>query len=323
MKRFFFICIVGWFLFVAGISHGRAETFAVISDVRAAALDKALEFIRSQGIDLILLPGDFCYDGQAYYPHFKKYGFGVDPEKAPGSQNLYFTIGNHDAPPSGDKTFTEAIAPWYPQNGPATAPKGTIFSFDRGNCHFVITNPYWRYPAGGYTDAQLEWLEQDLKSTNQPFNFIFGHEPAFPLSRHVGDSLDQNPENRDRFWKILSENGGQAFFCGHTHNLSHVLKDGVYQIDAGEVRGGGPVCVTLVEVTADKATVRSYQSGGGVPVPETDDRADDDLVMQTDIYKAVQPSNAAAPEVLYSAGTGSEGSGSTCFIRAMRTDDEP
>jgi 3',5'-cyclic AMP phosphodiesterase CpdA len=212
--------------------------FAVISDVRVAALDKALEFIKSQGIDLILLPGDFCYDGQDYYPHFEKFGFQTQAEKSPDMQNIYFTLGNHDAPPAGDDTFAAAIAPWYPVNGPSLAPLGTVFSFDRDNCHFVITNPYWRYPGGGYTDEQLEWIEQDLRASTRTFKFVFGHEPAFPVSRHVGDSLDANPENRDRFWQILKDNGVQAFFCGHTHNLSHSVKNGVYQIDNGEVRGG-------------------------------------------------------------------------------------
>jgi len=194
------------------ISSTQAMQFAVISDVRAASLDKALEFIQSQGIDLILLPGDFCYDGQDYYPHFVKYGFKVMPEKAPDMQNLYFTIGNHDAPPAGDDTFTDTIAPCYPKNGPVLAPQGTVFSFDRGDCHFVVTNP------GGYNDEQLEWLEQNLAASTQPFKFVFGHEPAFPVVRHVGDSLDANPERRDRFWQILAENGAQAFFCGHSHN---------------------------------------------------------------------------------------------------------
>lgn len=321
MKRLFFICIYSWFFSIILLSSSQAMQFAVISDVRVAALDKALEFIRSQGIDLILLPGDFCYDGQDYYPHFIKSGFGVRPEKSPDMQNVYFTIGNHDAPPMGDDTFAQAIAPWYPTNGPILAPQGTVFSFDRDDCHFAITNPYWQYPSGGYTDAQLEWIEQDLKASTRTFKFVFGHEPAFPLDRHVGDSLDADPGRRDRFWQILKDNGAQAFFCGHTHNLSHKAKNGVYQIDSGEVRSGGPICVTIVDVNGDKASVKSYQTAGLVPEAETDDETPNDLVIQTDIDATARPEDPDALEVLFSAGTsGDGGSGKSCFIDSVLPD---
>lgn len=316
MKRIFRLCLYSWFFLITLLSSAQALKFAVISDVRASALDKALEFIASQEVGLILLPGDFCYDAQDYDSHFVKFGFEVRPEKSPDMQNIYFTIGNHDAPPSGDHTFTTAIAPWYPASGPALAPQGTVFSFDRGDCHFVITNPYWDNPGGGYTDEQLAWIAQDLQASTRAFKFVFGHEPAFPLVRHVKDSLNANPAQRDRFWQILAANGAQAFFCGHSHNLSHVLKNGVYQIDSGEVRDGGPLCVTLVEVAGDKATVRSYQTNGTVPVSENNSGMANDLVIQTEMDAKLRPVDGEGPEVLFSAGDGGQGgaSGASCFI---------
>jgi hypothetical protein len=236
-------------------------------------------------------------------------------------QNVYFAIGNHDVPPYGDDTFVQAIAPWYPANGPALAPRGTVFSFDRDDCHFVITNPYWGYRGAGYTDAQLEWIEQDLKASTRTFKFVFGHEPAFPLDRHVGNSLDADPGRRDRFWQILRDNGAQAFFCGHTHNLSHMSKNGVYQIDNGEVRSGGPICVTLVDVNGDKASVKSYQTRGAVPEAETNAETPNDLVIQTDIDANIRPKDSPAPEVLFSAAASDTGIfGKSCFINSILPD---
>ncbi|RJP87277.1 MAG: metallophosphoesterase [Desulfobacteraceae bacterium] len=321
MKRMFRVCICSWFFSIALISSTQAMQFAVISDVRADALNKALKFLDSQRVGLILLPGDFYYDAQEYYSHFVKFGFDVSPEKTPNGQNLYFTLGNHDAPPAGDDTFTEAIAPCYPKNGPVRSPQGTIFSFDRDNCHFVITNQYWDNPAGGYADEQLKWIEQDLRASTRTFKFVFGHEPAFPLDKHVGDSLDADPGRRDRFWQILRDNGAHAFFCGHTHNLSHMAKNGVYQIDNGEVRGGGPICVTLVDVNGDKASVKSYQTGGAVPEVETNAETPNDLVIQTDIDATIHPKDSDAPEVLFSAGAADTGMfGKSCFIRSLLSD---
>lgn len=301
------------------VSSANAFKFAAISDTRAGALDNALEFIVSEEVDFIMLAGDFYYDAQDYYSHFVKFGFEVMPEKQPDDQRVYFVLGNHDAPPIGDDDFITLIAPYYPKNGPAFAPQGTVFSFDRNNCHFVVTNQYWNNPAAGYTEEQMDWIRQDLEGSDQAFKFVFGHEPAFPMNRHVGDSLDADPAQRDLFWDMLAENGVQAFFCGHTHNLSHVLQNGVYQIDNGEVRSS-PLCVTIVDVTDEKATVKSYQTNGSVPKPEISPEEKGDLVIETDIDFNEMPAKSDAVEVLFSAGSTSETGfmAESCFIRAAK-----
>jgi predicted phosphodiesterase len=300
------------------ISSAQAFKFAVISDTRAGSLDNALEFIVSQQVGFIVLPGDFYYDEQDYYSHFVKFGFEVMPDKQPDRQNVYFVIGNHDAPPFGDNSFVASIAPYYPDNGPEIAPRGTVFSFDRENCHFVITNQYWDDPKGGYTDDQLDWIKQDLAASDQTFKFVFGHEPAFPIDRHVGDSLDADPAQRDWFWDILADNGVQAFFCGHTHNLSHILQNGIYQIDNGEVRNP-PLCVTIVDVTAEKAMIKSYKTGGSVPKPEIDSEKKGSLVIQTDITLNESPLASDEVEVLFSAGPVEDGFfAESCFIQMCR-----
>lgn len=320
MKKVLSIWFCSIILSLMVMSSAQAFKFAVISDVRAGSLDNALEFIVSQKVDFIMLPGDFYYDEQDYYSHFVKFGFEVLPEKQPDEQNVYFVIGNHDAPPFGDDFFITSIAPYYPKNGPELAPQGTVFSFDRDNCHFVITNQYWDDPKGGYTDEQLDWIKQDLAASDQAFKFVFGHEPAFPLDRHIGDSLDADIVQRDLFRDALAENSVQAYFCGHTHNLSHVLYDGVYQIDNGEVRNP-PLCVTLVDVTDEKATIKSYKTGGSVPKPEIDSEKKGSLVIQTDIDLNESPQKSEDVEVLYSAGPVEDGFfAESCFIRSMCSD---
>ena len=56
---------------------------------------------------------------------------------------------------------------------------------------------------GDIKPALLSWLQNDLAATNKPFIFVFVHEPPFPYSHHVGDSLDAHPTNRDAFWSLL------------------------------------------------------------------------------------------------------------------------
>ncbi|MCK4409420.1 MAG: metallophosphoesterase [Candidatus Eisenbacteria sp.] len=98
----------------------------------------------------------------------------------------------------------------------------TVYSFNRGNCHFISVNTnYWftgvmydgttvRYPSdkegtalalrvlGGNREGyvlpyQLEWLEEDLAAAEADESidwiFIFSHEPAFPNGGHLYDAM--------------------------------------------------------------------------------------------------------------------------------------
>ena len=288
--------------------------FAVISDAHVDGLNTALAFISAQQVAFIILAGDFYYDQQNYYPHFVESGFGVNPQLDGNEQPIYFVMGNHDFPPAGEPGFQTLIAPCYPTNGPSNAPGGTVFSFDRGDCHFVITNQYWGYTGGGYSEEQLDWLAQDLSDTSMPFKFVVGHEPAFPLERHVGDSLDADPAMRDRFWTILSDNNVQAFFCGHTHHMSHLVDQNVYQFDAGEI-DSGHVCVTIVTVGNGEMTVNSYENPGEDTLVETTAQGENiaSIFHRTIIGQSLDTTSA---ETVLFQGSSSNGN-STCFIDTL------
>ena len=98
----------------------------------------------------------------------------------------------------------------------------TVYSFNRGNCHFISINTnYWftgvmydgttvRFPSdqegtalalrlvGGNREGyvlpyQLKWLEEDLAAAQADENidwvFVFTHEPAFPNGGHLYDAM--------------------------------------------------------------------------------------------------------------------------------------
>jgi len=129
----------------------------------------------------------------------------------------------------------------------------TTYSWDYGSAHFVVLNVYWdgnrnegsgqgkgsdTAGKGDIAPALHRWLEEDLAACNKPFVFVFGHEPAFPRTRHEGDSLDANAKNRDAFWKLLETHHATAYVCGHTHYYSARKGDArnegqVWQISAG------------------------------------------------------------------------------------------
>jgi hypothetical protein len=100
--------------------------------------------------------------------------------------------------------------------------------------------------------------------------FVFVHEPAFPEKRHVGDSLDEYPANRDNFWALLEEYNVSAVICGHIHyyykrqgnadNIGDVWQ--VVDGSAGKDRGDGLTFLDIV-VGSDKAVINVYRDEQG------------------------------------------------------------
>lgn len=173
-----------------------------------------------------------------------------------GSAYPWFpVVGNHEAETPADMEWLRAYDTTHGgrftvHTGPAGCPE-TTYSFDYANSHLVVLNQYCDTGGdavvyGDVNDHLYNWLAADLAINSQPHVFVFGHEPAYPQpdvdngrERHIGDSLDAYPANRDRFWNLLVSEGVQAYFTGHTHNYSVFLRDGVWQIDAAHASGLG------------------------------------------------------------------------------------
>ena len=215
-------------------------------------------------------------------------------------------VGNHELPGQGSEAYYGANMDWlrsydYDANGTGNPPDivnggpsgcpETTFSFDYENAHFVVLNEYCDAGGDTVTDGNIpdhlyNWLVADLGATSQPFVFLIGHEPAYPQPdedsgrvRHLGDSLDQYPANRNRFWNLLVAEGVTAYICGHTHNYSAVRIDengatggsGVWQIDAGHARGSGdpgsPSTFVRVTVDTSQVTYQTYRTRTTPPPP--------------------------------------------------------
>lgn len=174
-----------------------------------------------------------------------------------GTEYLWYpAVGNHESETPSDMAWLRTYnlngntLPYVVNTGP-TGSEETTFSFDYGNAHFAVINEYFNGTSdtgtnGDVVNALFDWLADDLNNTDKRYVFVMGHEPAYPQpdadsgrARHVGDSLDQYPTNRDRFWNLLREERVTAYLCGHTHNYSAVKIDGVWQVDAGHARGAG------------------------------------------------------------------------------------
>jgi hypothetical protein len=273
-------------------SHRQSFTFYVAADMRhysgPGAYDSveyfrgATQAIEAQGGGIFLLsPGDIDPVDGVFWTVTST--LGVD-------YLWYPVVGNHELPGSGSEAYEGANMDWlrgydYDANGAGippdivnTGPPGcpeTAFSFDYGSAHLVVLNEYCDAGGDTVTDGDLpdhlyDWLAADLAATDQAHIFVVGHEPAYPQPdadngrlRHLGDSLDQYPAHRDRFWELLRDSGVVAYICGHTHNYSAVWIDGVWQLDAGHARGAGdteaPSTFLAITVTAGEVRLEAYR----------------------------------------------------------------
>jgi len=182
-------------------------------------------------------------------------------------QKVYPAVGNHDMAGLAGIAVWQEMFDYLPANGPAGDERMT-YSFDVGPCHFVVVNT--EHPQRPHR-TDLDWLVEDLASSDKPMKFVFGHDPAYPIANHIGSSLDRFPLDRDQFWQILGDFNVQAYFCGHEHLYDHWVYDGVHQIITGG--GGAPINLLepggfyhfcVVDVTESDGKVQVIDIGGQV-----------------------------------------------------------
>ncbi|MFH1183156.1 MAG: metallophosphoesterase [Candidatus Moraniibacteriota bacterium] len=261
-------------------------TFAVIGDTQRfnagkknGGLQKAVEGIGRKKAAFGIAMGDLsssCYGGNKCTNKWKKWKKIVLAD----IPQIYPVMGNHD------QTNHKADTVWrkvfdLPTNGPDDF-KEIVYSFDYGNSHFVILN-------SGTTNSinkeQRDWLEQNLDSNQKENTFVFFHEPAWPASDKIGESLDVHPSERNALWEIFDQHNVTAIFSGHEHMYSRRqitasqftgADNNIYQFIVGNTnsfRHGKPrrervdfyftnKNYAIVQVNGREITVKDYSVGG-------------------------------------------------------------
>ena len=215
--------------------------FAVIGDTRDGSADginnkvmqAILDNIKIEGVKFIIVTGDMITGSTRSNIHgnrLNKWKAIIERYDIP----YYISAGNHEIESEDSEDILRSVFN-MPENGPAGC-KELVYSFDYQNSHFIAvdTNLYNNFHNVG--GEQLKWLEQDLENNKKNIIFVFGHEPAYPVSGHIGSSLDRYAAERDRLWGIFKEYKVDIYFCGHEHLYNRSIHDVVYQIITG---GGG------------------------------------------------------------------------------------
>lgn len=276
--------------------------FSIVADMREflgpTEFQGALNSMAALGAgSFIVSPGDIDPPGLVEAAIRATAGFGSIPWLP--------VVGNHEAETPSDmdmlRAYDIAVQAGAAGTNFAAGPSGaagTCYSFDAGGVHLVFLNEYFDGSsdigvnpgpsdslAGTISPALLAWLEGDLQGAEgraPAYTLVFGHEPLYSIPdaatarlRHSGDCLDAHPDEVRAFIALLKKHRVTAYICGHTHDFSAALVDGIPQIDAGHARGsadtGAPSTWLKVTAYANLIEFSPYRSTDGagysLPVP--------------------------------------------------------
>jgi hypothetical protein len=162
--------------------------------------------------DFVVVPGDLVYFGSR--SAFELWRAAMAPVYEAGI-GVYPVAGNHDAPDMA--SWIDLLGPGIPDNGPAGQVDRTYFVQNKN----ALLLAFDQFAGPGYYDAA--WLEAVLQTNTAPHVFATGHLPAFKVVHY--DLLDDDPIQRDAFWRTLAGAGCRAYFCGHDHFYDHLRAD--------------------------------------------------------------------------------------------------
>ena len=157
-------------------------------------------FFAANPFPLVLLTGDNIYE----YGEMEKIEATFEipyQELLQQKVKFYAALGNHDTDNAhqGEKQIQYA----------GFNMGGRFYTFEQGTVQFFAldTNPEapWQ--------EQLNWLEQKLKQTKQPWKVVFGHHQIYASGMR---GVDQ--ELADKLTPLFSRYGVQLYLNGHEHH---------------------------------------------------------------------------------------------------------
>lgn len=265
------------------VSDENSFSFAVLGDTQyfdagnpQGSFKKAMTSLTRLNPELVLAVGDLAGNCDGDDKCAKDYG---DWKKilSAFSSKTYATQGNHDR--SGNN---KADAVWrssfsFPTNGPSGFSE-LVYSFDHKNAHFVVLDSD-KPEEHVINGEQRSWLEKDLSVNKKENIFVLFHEPAYPVSSKISESLDKDPSERNALWHILEKYNVTAVFTGHEHIVSRKKIGSVYQFVFGntdsfnhdlpkpgiaEYSNQGQGRFGLVKVNGGEITVETHAPSGAI-----------------------------------------------------------
>ncbi|MBV9470900.1 MAG: metallophosphoesterase [Abitibacteriaceae bacterium] len=174
---------------------------------------------------------------------------------------IYFAAGNHEI------RSVKANEDLYRQR----VYNKLYYSFDYGNSHFIVLDSDIVGQEHKITGEQIVAFERDLQAVQGKAKhiFVFLHQQPYPVSLHIGSSLDTFPAERDRFQSLLEKYHVEYLITGHEHLYDDSVRNGVHEIISGGAgaplypskRGGSFFHYLVITVDGDQTYVNVVKPG--------------------------------------------------------------
>lgn len=127
------------------------------------------------------------------------------------STSLMAASGNHEA-----KEDYAQVNNYYLTNLPKQeTASGAYYSFDYNTAHFAVLNTNDLKDDGTLSDAQLQWLKDDMTASKKPWKFVALHKAPYSNGAHFDDS--DVKALRKQFASLMPELDIDIVFQGHDH----------------------------------------------------------------------------------------------------------
>jgi predicted phosphodiesterase len=160
--------------------------------------------------DFVLMPGDNLYGSERPSDYRRKF---EEPFKAllDADVKFYAVLGNHDQP---DQRFYKQ----FNMGGER------YYTFKQGQVRFFGLDSTYMSP------EQIEWLEKELKSSNEKWKIAFFHHPLYSSGGRHGPELKLRSVLEPLFVKY----GVDAVIAGHEHFYERIKpQHGIYYFTSG------------------------------------------------------------------------------------------
>lgn len=183
-----------------------AKSYRVVAagDIAQAggAQAKTAQLVRALNPDKVLVLGDTVYD-RGTINEFMTY---YEPTWGAFKAKTAPAPGNHEY-------LTSDAAGYFEYFGKAAGNKDKgYYSFDLGSWHLISLN------SEKMSSGQLDWLKQDLDSSQKPCILAYWHRPLFSSGEHGNDPTFKP------FWDLLYAKGADIVLNGHDHNYERFEK---------------------------------------------------------------------------------------------------
>ncbi len=222
---------------------------------------------------IVILTGDFVYKITGYdaistegWKHFN-----AIRDRMGHYAPVIGVLGNHDTGAATGTMYLDYYLASFINAGTNT----TYFSYDYSGIHILVLDSEVQGSEGEIQGAQLTWLENDLDSTDKEIIFAFAHRPLYPI-KHIGSSMDVDPEKRTALQNLFEEHDVTLFACGHDHAYNSMIVNGVLHLITGGA--GAPLYNSPWGGAYHHYVVANVNSSGvDLDVIDTDDETRDEF----------------------------------------------